>query len=178
MVTGMLKYIWPADDRAIRQRVALSVGLLISAKLMNVAVPFIFKYSVDYLNAGSTLNMDSAPEAVLTVATTMLLGYGIARAGAAGFNELRNAVFARVAQHSIRKIAKNVFVHLHNLDLNFHLNKQTGMLSFLIASNLSKGSLKIKVKNNVKYSQKRRIIPSASNFNCFVKKNTIYLIPM
>lgn len=54
---------------------------------------------------------------------------GIARAGSLGFNELRNAVFARVAQHSIRKIAKNVFLHLHNLDLSFHLSRQTGALS-------------------------------------------------
>lgn len=53
---------------------------------------------------------------------------GIARAGSAGFNELRNAVFARVAQHSIRKIAKNVFLHLHNLDLAFHLQRQTGKM--------------------------------------------------
>lgn len=53
----------------------------------------------------------------------------MARAGAAGFNELRNAVFAKVAQHSIRKIATNVFIHLHKLDLAFHLNKQTGALS-------------------------------------------------
>lgn len=54
---------------------------------------------------------------------------GIARSGAAGLNELRNAVFARVAQHSIRKLACNVFTHIHNLDLNFHLSKQTGALS-------------------------------------------------
>lgn len=54
---------------------------------------------------------------------------GIARAGAAGFNELRSAVFAKVAQHSIRKIAKNVFLHLHKLDLQFHLGRQTGALS-------------------------------------------------
>lgn len=51
---------------------------------------------------------------------------GIAKAGTAGMNELRNAVFAKVAQHSIRKIAKNVFLHLHNLDLGFHLSRQTG----------------------------------------------------
>lgn len=54
---------------------------------------------------------------------------GVARAGAAGFNELRNAVFAKVAQHSIRKIARNVFLHLHNMDLSFHLSRQTGALS-------------------------------------------------
>ncbi|XP_076271132.1 ATP binding cassette subfamily B member 7 isoform X2 [Rhynchophorus ferrugineus] len=109
--------------------VKLAVSLLIGAKIMNVSVPFIFKYSVDYLNAGAALNMDTAPQTVATVATSLLLGYGIARAGSAGFNELRNAVFARVAQHSIRRIAKNVFLHLHNLDLSFHLSRQTGALS-------------------------------------------------
>lgn len=54
---------------------------------------------------------------------------GVAGATAAGFNELRNAVFAKVAQHSIRKIARNVFLHLHNMDLAFHLDRQTGALS-------------------------------------------------
>ncbi|KAK8731919.1 hypothetical protein OTU49_007330, partial [Cherax quadricarinatus] len=54
---------------------------------------------------------------------------GIARTGAAAFSELRNAVFAKVAQNSIRKIARNVFLHLHSLDLNFHLSRQTGALS-------------------------------------------------
>jgi len=44
-------------------------------------------------------------------------------------NELRNAVFASVAQQSIRKIARNVFLHLHSLDLSFHLSRQTGALS-------------------------------------------------
>ncbi|KAK4879524.1 hypothetical protein RN001_007670 [Aquatica leii] len=129
MVSAMLRYIWPADDKAIRKRVILAVELLITAKLLNIAVPFIFKYAVDALNHGGFLNMNSPPETILTVSTCLLLGYGIARMGAAGFNELRNAVFASVAQQSIRKIAKNVFVHLHNLDLSFHLSRQTGALS-------------------------------------------------
>ncbi|KAF2893241.1 hypothetical protein ILUMI_12932 [Ignelater luminosus] len=129
MISAMLTYIWPADDSAVRKRVTVAVGLLISAKLLNVAVPFMFKYGVDTLNAGGALNMNTPPEAVLTVATSLLLGYGIARMGASGFNELRNAVFAKVAQHSIRRIAKNVFIHLHNLDLSFHLSRQTGALS-------------------------------------------------
>lgn len=129
MIVAMLQYIWPRDDKAIRTRVSVAVGLLIAAKLMNVAVPFTFKYAVDYLNMGGTLNMSTAPDTVLTVTTSILLGYGLARLGSAGFNELRNAVFARVAQHSIRKIAKNVFLHLHTLDLGFHLSKQTGALS-------------------------------------------------
>jgi ATP-binding cassette subfamily B (MDR/TAP) protein 7 len=129
MVKGMLQYIWPKDDKAIRDRVTLAVGLLIGAKVLNVSVPFIFKYAIDYLNSAGTLNLDSAPATVTAVATSILIGYGIAKAGTAGMNELRNAVFAKVAQHSIRKIAKNVFLHLHNLDLGFHLSRQTGALS-------------------------------------------------
>uniref|UniRef100_A0A2I3HUL0 Iron-sulfur clusters transporter ABCB7, mitochondrial n=1 Tax=Nomascus leucogenys TaxID=61853 RepID=A0A2I3HUL0_NOMLE len=70
-----------------------------------------------------------APNTVATMATAVLIGYGVSRAGAAFFNEVRNAVFGKVAQNSIRRIAKNVFLHLHNLDLGFHLSRQTGALS-------------------------------------------------
>lgn len=72
----MVQYIWPKDDKGIRNRVMLAVGLLMGAKILNVTVPFIFKYSVDYLNANSyiNLNMESAPETVATVATSLLLG--------------------------------------------------------------------------------------------------------
>ncbi|XP_076281712.1 ATP binding cassette subfamily B member 7 isoform X2 [Lasioglossum baleicum] len=136
MVKAMLRYIWPEDDPDIRNRVKVALGLLAGAKILNVAVPFIFKYGIDTLNAQSiaaggsgVLSVGTAPETVATVATSLLIGYGIARAGAAGFSELRNAVFAKVAQHSIRKIAKNVFMHLHNLDMAFHLSRQTGALS-------------------------------------------------
>ncbi|XP_055911187.1 iron-sulfur clusters transporter ABCB7, mitochondrial isoform X1 [Eupeodes corollae] len=126
MLKAMMAYIWPKDDALVRQRVAISVGLLAGSKIINVCVPFFFKGAIDALGM---LNMDSAPETILSVSTAMLIGYGAARAGAAGFNELRNAVFAKVAHHSIRKIATNVFLHLHNLDLGFHLSKQTGALS-------------------------------------------------
>ena len=61
--------------------------------------------------------MKDPESTVLTVAVALLVGYGLARAGSAAMNELRNAVFARVAQHSIRSIAEKVFRHLHNLDL-------------------------------------------------------------
>ncbi|XP_058833513.1 iron-sulfur clusters transporter ABCB7, mitochondrial isoform X1 [Topomyia yanbarensis] len=126
MIRAMAMYIWPKDDALVRKRVLISLGLLGGAKVLNVCVPFMFKMGVDNL---STLSMDTVPQAAASMTIAVLLGYGIARAGAAGFNELRNAVFARVAQHSIRKIATNVFLHLHNLDLQFHLSKQTGALS-------------------------------------------------
>ncbi|MBN3295312.1 ABCB7 protein, partial [Amia calva] len=127
----MLSYVWPKDRPDLRARVALSLGLLASAKVTNIVVPFMFKYAVDSLNqmSGNMLNLSDAPNTVATMATAVLIGYGVSRACAALFNELRNAVFGKVAQSSIRRIAKNVFLHLHNLDLGFHLSRQTGALS-------------------------------------------------
>ncbi|GBP80535.1 ATP-binding cassette sub-family B member 7, mitochondrial [Eumeta japonica] len=136
MIKGMLAYVWPKENHQIRLRVMFSLSLLFGAKVMNVIVPFLFKYAVDGVNntmsAGGSealLGMSTVPQALGTATFSLLLGYGIARATAAGFNELRNAVFAKVAQHSIRKLACNVFMHLHNLDLSFHLGRQTGALS-------------------------------------------------
>ncbi|XP_001605664.2 ATP-binding cassette sub-family B member 7, mitochondrial isoform X1 [Nasonia vitripennis] len=130
MIKTMFNFIWPKDEPEIKNRVKLAFGLLIGAKVLNVCVPFLFKHAVDTFSVGTAgAALATAPDTVATVGTAMLVGYGVARMGAFGFNELRNAVFAKVAQHSIRKIARNVFFHLHNLDLAFHLSKQTGALS-------------------------------------------------
>ncbi|KAI7801229.1 iron-sulfur clusters transporter ABCB7, mitochondrial [Triplophysa rosa] len=128
---AMLTYVWPKDRPDLRARVVISLSLLAGAKMTNVTVPFMFKYAVDGLNqmSGHMLNLSDAPNTVATMATAVLIGYGVSRAGAALFNELRNAVFGKVAQSSIRRIARNVFLHLHNLDLGFHLSRQTGALS-------------------------------------------------
>ncbi|XP_040179923.1 ATP-binding cassette sub-family B member 7, mitochondrial [Rana temporaria] len=131
ILKAMFSYVWPKDRPDLRARVAISLGLLAGAKGMNIMVPFMFKYAVDNLNevSGNILNLADAPNTVATIATSVLIGYGVARASSALFNELRNAVFGKVAQSSIRRIAKNVFLHLHNLDLGFHLSRQTGALS-------------------------------------------------
>ncbi|XP_050820600.1 iron-sulfur clusters transporter ABCB7, mitochondrial isoform X3 [Gopherus flavomarginatus] len=131
IIRAMLSYVWPKDRPDLRARVAISLGFLAGAKGMNIVVPFMFKYAVDNLNqmSGNMLNLSDAPHTVATMATAVLIGYGVSRAGAALFNEARNAVFGKVAQNSIRRIAKNVFLHLHNLDLGFHLDRQTGALS-------------------------------------------------
>ncbi|CRK47742.1 hypothetical protein BN1723_020385, partial [Verticillium longisporum] len=65
----------------------------------------------------------------VTIAGSMILAYGATRIGATVFQELRNAIFATVAQKAIRKVACNVFDHLLRLDLSFHLSKQTGGLT-------------------------------------------------
>ena len=81
-------------------RVVLSMGLLVSSKLITIQVPFFFKEIVDQLNVAQQA---LAADPTATIPLAMLLGYGIARTTAATFQELRNAVFASVAQKAIRK---------------------------------------------------------------------------
>ena len=121
----MVQYLWPKDNLGTRFRVGLCMVLLIGAKVLNVQVPFYFKSIVDSMNVDFVAMGGTAT----TVAGSMILAYGLARIGATVFTELRNAVFAGVAQKAIRRVACNVFDHLLRLDLNFHLTKQTGGLT-------------------------------------------------
>ncbi|MFT3847882.1 MAG: ABC transporter ATP-binding protein/permease [Propionivibrio sp.] len=100
-----------------RWRVALALSCLIAAKCSNVAVPIVFKSLIDGVNA-------AALPTVLPVGLLML--YGVLRVSNSLFTELREVVFARVTQRAVRKVALEVFRHLHDLSLRFHLDRQTG----------------------------------------------------
>lgn len=121
----MSHYLWPKGNFDTKFRVGLAVSLLIGAKVLNVQVPFYFKSIVDSMN----LDIGATGGNAAVIAGSMILAYGGARIGATVFQELRNAVFASVAQKAIRRVARNVFDHLLRLDLNFHLSKQTGGLT-------------------------------------------------
>ncbi|KAJ5814701.1 hypothetical protein N7474_006478 [Penicillium riverlandense] len=121
----MAKYLWPKGDWGTKLRVGTALSLLVGAKVLNVNVPFYFKNIVDSMN----VDFASLGGTAYTVAGTMIIAYGATRIGATVFQELRNAVFASVAQKAIRKVARNVFDHLLRLDLNFHLSRQTGGLT-------------------------------------------------
>ncbi|KAK4447843.1 iron-sulfur clusters transporter ATM1, mitochondrial [Podospora aff. communis PSN243] len=121
----MSRYLWPKDSWGDKMRVLLSVGLLVGAKVLNVQVPFYFREIVDSLN----IDFATTGGTAATVAGAMILAYGAARIGAVVSQELRNAVFSSVAQKAIRRVARNTFGHLLNLDLSFHLSKQTGGLT-------------------------------------------------
>ena len=95
----------------------MALACLIAAKLSNVAVPIVFKSLIDGIGA-ETLPV------VLPVALLVL--YGLLRAGNSLFAELREIVFARVTQRAVRRVALEVFRHLHDLSLRFHLERQTG----------------------------------------------------
>lgn len=128
----LLATLWPKGNINAKIRVVLALALLMSAKLLNVQVPFFFKTIVDTMNLDWAIQNSSVVEPatlVSAVVGSMILAYGGARFGAVLFGELRNAVFAKVAQGAIKKIADSTFRHLLNLDLSFHLSKQTGGLT-------------------------------------------------
>lgn len=134
-------YVWPRDDRETRNRVLASLGLLTAGKLLNIQVPFLFKEAVDRLAevsppseiAGAASALGPSELALLGagVATpaVMLASYGVVRATASFCNEYRNAIFAKVAQRILKRVSGQVFEHLHQLDIAYHLSRQTGALS-------------------------------------------------
>nr|AXY97505.1 ABC transporter of the mitochondrion 3 [Populus tomentosa] len=136
----LASYLWMKDNPEFRLRVLLALGFLLVAKVLNVQVPFLFKLAVDWLtvatgNATALASFTAANSTFLALFATpasVLIGYGIARCGSSAFNELRTAVFSKVALRTIRTVSGKVFSHLHELDLRFHLSRETGGLSRII----------------------------------------------
>ncbi|GAV53803.1 hypothetical protein ZYGR_0AK03050 [Zygosaccharomyces rouxii] len=125
ILKNLSQYIWPKGNTKVKSRVALALLLLISAKLLNVQVPFFFKQVVDSMNVEWSDPTVALPGAIMLT----VVCYGGARFGAVLFGELRNAVFARVAQNAIRSVSMETFRHLMKLDLGWHLSRQTGGLT-------------------------------------------------
>jgi ATP-binding cassette subfamily B protein len=117
-------YLWPRDSFELRFRVVLALVLLVAGKLVTITIPFFYKAAVD------TLARPAAAHAVMiAVPVGVILAYGAARVMSQGFNQLRDAVFAKVEQRAVRKIALRVFRHIHSLSLRFHLDRRTGGLA-------------------------------------------------
>ncbi|KAL7494259.1 hypothetical protein ACHAWT_002970 [Skeletonema menzelii] len=137
---------------AMKQRVIASVSLMLAGKGVTIATPYMFKALVDTIPnyhhlADSTADVANAtflPNALVeSLATTtvagvpavpfiLLLSYGTSRTLSSLFQESRNAVFANVAQSAIRSVGRSTFDHVHSLDLQYHLNRNTGALGRII----------------------------------------------
>eukprot|EP00924_Labyrinthula_sp_SR-Ha-C_P000312 snap_masked-scaffold_25-processed-gene-3.41-mRNA-1 protein AED:0.03 eAED:0.03 QI:0/-1/0/1/-1/1/1/0/614 len=144
----MWGYIWPkgysSSALKTKSKVTLALLLLVSAKLVLIQVPFVFRDLVNSLNNPEShdapkdasiftkITSKLSEHAELSLPILLCILYGVTRSAAAGFGELRNAIFASVAQKAIRKVSRDVFRHLHSLDLTFHLNRETGKLSRII----------------------------------------------
>src|SRR5258707_2818033 len=121
---GLGPYLWPRDSIELRARVVLALALLIAGKLVNITVPLLYKQAVD-----AQSGTGSASAGIIAVPIGVILAYGLARVLSQGFNELRNAVFAKVGQRAVRRIALAAFRHIHSLSLRFHLERRTGGLA-------------------------------------------------
>ncbi|MEW5757273.1 MAG: ABC transporter ATP-binding protein/permease [Pseudomonadota bacterium] len=115
-IKSLLPYLWE-----YRARVLLAFSFLIIAKLASVATPLMLKDIVD--------SLDGTLHTALILPVGLLLGYGALRVINAVFGELRDMIFAKVTQRAIRRIALQVFSHLHRLSLRFHLDRKTGGVS-------------------------------------------------
>lgn len=104
-----------------RGRVFLAMSCLLLAKLAGVTVPWMLKLIVEHF--------ENTTDALVLVPVALLLAYGLLRFATVLFSELRDAVFARVAERAMRRISLKVFEHLHKLDLGFHLSRRTGGLA-------------------------------------------------
>ena len=140
----VLPYIWQ-----YRGRVVLALASLVLAKLALVAVPVVLKHIVDALNAGEGRQ--------LVLPVVLLLAYGGLRLASSLFNELRDALFARVRYHAMRCLSHEVLEHLYRLSLRFHLERNTGAIS----RDLERGTQSISsILNYLVFN----IVPTAAEF--------------
>ncbi len=116
----VVKVLWPYLLE-FKTRVALALGCLLLAKLASVSLPFLLKYIVD--------DLDNINHTAIAAPLGLVAIYGVTRLANVIFNELRDTLFGRVTERSIRRIGLKTFQHLHKLDLDFHLNRRTGGLS-------------------------------------------------
>ena len=117
----LLKSLWPYLI-IHKARVIIAMALLVSAKAVALVIPWVFKHIVDALDSDT-------PEQLLVIPLGFVLLYGGMRFGAVFLGELRDAVFSRVTESAMSKVGLEVFAHLHQLELDFHLGRQTGGIS-------------------------------------------------
>ena len=121
-------YLWPEGQAWVKRRVIGAMFFLVLAKLVSVSTPYVYKLAVDSL-AGE------GPETGMILglgAVGLVVAYGLSRLGAIVFGELRDAVFVRVGQRAIRRLAIETFTHIHRLSLRYHITRKTGGLSRII----------------------------------------------
>ena len=122
-------YLWPEGQGWVKRRVVLSLMMLVMAKVVSVFTPFLYKAAVDVLG-----HAGGKGEAWLLAygAVGLTVAYGMARLGSVAFNELRDAIFVRVGQRALRRLALETFTHIHRLSMRYHITRKTGGLSRII----------------------------------------------
>jgi ATP-binding cassette, subfamily B, heavy metal transporter len=124
VMARFLPYLWPKDDMALRLRIVIALSLVIVSKIVGFAMTLLLGNVIDQMAPGN--------QAGVNIAIALVAAYAGARFGEVFFNNIRNVVFERVGQDATRRLAENVFGHLHNLSMRFHMNRRTGAVTKVI----------------------------------------------
>ena len=119
-----LPYLWPAGEAGLKARVIIALLLVLIAKGATLTMPFAYKAAIDRMAPGM--------EAAAGLAIALVVAYAGARFGGVLFDNIRNAIFERVGQDAARRLAENVFRHVHELSLRYHLERRTGALTKIV----------------------------------------------
>ena len=119
-----LPYLWPKDEAGLRVRIVFALLLVVISKLIQLSMAWVYGRAIDRMVPGM--------EDSVAIAIALVAAYAGARFGGVLFDNLRNVVFERVGQEATRRLAENVFSHLHNLSMRFHMNRRTGAVTKVI----------------------------------------------
>ncbi|MDE2384378.1 MAG: ABC transporter ATP-binding protein/permease [Alphaproteobacteria bacterium] len=128
----LLPYLWPQGRADLKARVVIAMLLLVLSKVVTVAAPYAFKAATDGISATHGLEA-----ALLSVPFFMVLAYGLGRIFMVVFAQMRDAIFAKVGQRTVRALSTSTFIHLHHLSLKYHLERKTGALSRIISRGIN-----------------------------------------
>ncbi|EMH79650.1 fused permease/ATPase component of ABC transporter involved in Fe-S cluster assembly [alpha proteobacterium HIMB114] len=123
----LIPYLWPDKRKDLKLRVSFAIIALILAKVASVSTPLVLGASVNSLT-----ELSSGINLFMLVPVALIIGYGATQIISFAFVQVRDGLFSKVSQHSIRQVSLTMFKHLHNLSLQFHLNRQTGALAKFI----------------------------------------------
>ena len=131
MLRKLAPYVWPRARADLRRRIYVALVLMVAAKLITVAVPYAFKWATDAVTRESRTHGPGSHDLLGLVLGSMALValYGVLRILMSLATQGRDALFAAVAMNAVRRLAQEVFVHLHQLSLRFHLERKTGGLT-------------------------------------------------
>ena len=124
-IVRVAPYLWPKGQSEIKYRVVFSMLALIFSNLIAVFTPLIYRDAVNALS-------DQGINDLFLGAVGLTIAYGVSRIFMNGFQQLRDILFAKVAQRALRKLALKTFLHIHALSLRYHITRQTGGLSRIV----------------------------------------------
>lgn len=124
VIRRFLPYLWPKDQPGLKLRIVIALLLVLVSKGVQISMGFLYGAAVDGMKPGM--------EEGALLAMGLVVAYAGARFGGVLFDNLRNTVFERVGQDATRRLAENVFAHLHALSLRFHLSRRTGAVTKVI----------------------------------------------